>query len=142
MIFGETPVENALSYIRNSKHEFYLTGSRFFGTQTESSDYDFFVTQSDEVTKELLANGFHLETETYEGDPVLTAVYRRDNVDVQLVRNAKIKQHVQSKMKPMMQAFGIPESEVDKELQKKLWHLCLILYRDGMEGQRDLKLKW
>lgn len=77
----------AYDVIEKLPFDFYLTGSRFFGTHREDSDWDFIAGEG--VIEALETNGFkrHLDGEAaYRyGDAAILAVYRRDNVDVQIM---------------------------------------------------------
>ncbi len=134
MIYGSSEkVMTALEFISSSTVLFYLTGSRFFGTQREDSDYDFF-TKANPVTEKLLdENGFHLDSESYECDRVMTKVYKRDNVHVQLVNNVRAKQWVQTKLHPF-----VWNTKPSKEHLKLLWRLALTIYDGGMDEQKTI----
>lgn len=73
---------------------FCLTGSRFFGTSTSSSDYDFFTDAA--CAPFLVSLGFTREGSAYGLDPNIEAVYRHPTgVDVQIVPDAAHKQAAQ-----------------------------------------------
>ncbi len=129
-------VLTALQFLEACPYKFYLTGSRFFGTQRADSDYDFFVQQSGDVLAALEQNGFKLDNESYERDPIMTRVYKRENVHVQVVINAKMKLCVQHRMKSFIQYHLIKMGQcvLSKEETKALWTLCTRLYTDGADG--------
>lgn len=58
MIQDNNKLPRELFTLNSSKFEFHLTGSRYFGTANEYSDWDFFVQDSEEVRQFLLNNGF------------------------------------------------------------------------------------
>lgn len=121
--------------LRESNHEFYVTGSRFFGTEHFFSDWDFFVQDSYEVRQFLDSIGFRRMsiTETgYSEDSTIVEVWNsfdsqfyeddRDNeVQVQLVKNAELKNKVQW---ALFKQYG-KEFTKDKSEAKKLWDLAL-----------------
>ena len=98
MIIGskDTALLCTLHALENSTFNFYLTGSRFFGTERARSDWDFFTQESEEVEKFLLKNDFKLHNETKYSDSMTSKVYRYKNqIDVQLVTNTEKKLAIQ-----------------------------------------------
>ena len=77
---------------------FYLTGSRFFGNVTATSDYDYFVKDCPEVEEFLKANKFKAEGESYPSlvTTNCSRVFRRGIVHVQLVENPELKNKIQN----------------------------------------------
>lgn len=68
---------------------FELTGSRAFGNACRSSDYDFFVLQSEYLEERLLGLGFmHLKASDYQ-DRSITKVFRHGSedgiIDIQVI---------------------------------------------------------
>lgn len=116
----------ALSFVQMSKFQFFLTGSRFFGTHTEESDWDFFVQYSQEVEPALINAGFKLETESYATDPNFVKVYKRENVHIQIVRDARHKLRVQHNLIPIMLQI-----KPTKEQARTLWAMMMKTYQDG-----------
>ena len=84
-VFGNYIVEA----IHLSEWDFYLTGSRFFGTVTTSSDYDFFVKDMIVVRDFLFELGFEDIQKDYKYcDSSIVGVLRHESgVDVQLIEN-------------------------------------------------------
>jgi len=86
-----------LSMMSNEKYKFHLTGSRFFGTARENSDWDFFTAHSISVRQYLLEMGFVTLTEScssyndQETRSVMRFVDNRLQIDVQLVNDVKKK---------------------------------------------------
>jgi hypothetical protein len=109
---------------------FYLTGSRFFGTETAESDYDYFAEDSEDNRKLLSHNDFIVECETYVGDPIIAIVYKRDNVHVQLVKDVRAKRWIQDKLLPVFMNL-----KPDKVQARLLWRAAIALYRGGMHEQ-------
>lgn len=131
MIFNQVAkTATALIHVENSPFIFHLTGSRYFGTSTPESDFDFFIEWTEGLEPWLISHGFKLDSQTYSGDPSFVKVYKSENVDIQIVDNAKIKEQIQRRLFPLFK-----ELTPNKELAKKLWHLCYHLYNDGMFGQ-------
>lgn len=54
-----------LGFLNTRPETFHLTGSRYFGNATESSDYDYFVQFSPKLLDSLLLFGFRVLTEPY-----------------------------------------------------------------------------
>jgi len=89
-----------LQAIQDSKVEFYLTGSRFFGNATNASDYDFFCQDTDEARQfldVLRQDGFQIEKISIENrylDLITTDCYRviqRPGIDISMVMSTRIK---------------------------------------------------
>lgn len=112
----------------DSEFEFYLTGSRFFGTQTEDSDWDFFVGYSKEVVAFLIENNFRIVNDSEYEDSNTVAVYRYMDkfnrpsmcVDVQVVLNPAMKEDIQNKIKPVIRNSAIK----DKEAMRLMWNVA------------------
>lgn len=115
--------------MRQSSLMFYPTGSRYFETATESSDWDYFVQDSPETNKFLEKYGFELESESYKADPVIVAVYKLYDIHIQVVKNAVAKQRIQWDLLPVFAKL-----KPNKELAKFLWSWATKLYWDGMDG--------
>ncbi len=96
--------QEVLSILQNSSFNFYLTGSRFFGTASLHSDIDFFTEDCKDVETFLIDLGFTVERfSLYNGNltDINTAkIYRNKDiaVDVQLVKHVEIKKEVQDHM--------------------------------------------
>ena len=118
-----------LRLLANSPFYFYQTGSRYFGTQTQESDYDFFTPIygingfTYNIMNWLEENGFQREgneaAEKYN-DNVTAAVYVKDNVHVQLVTNLNHK----IAMQKLLFDSGVLNERVDKDVAKKLWQVA------------------
>lgn len=139
-IYGVNTVLSALQVIEASSFEFHLTGSRYFGTSTVESDWDFFVEDDnvafddkyiESLRKELHRNGFVFDFENYTGAKQLVEVWQRDNVHVQIVVSAKARQYVQEQLLPIFKLL-----KPDKQLAKRLWTLGMDLYIGGANGVR------
>ena len=99
---GELSTYSLLEKLNKSLTPFTLTGSRYFGTATPSSDWDFYTEASPATVRELEALGYKLSVSgTYDEDCNTISVYRTGNglIHVQLVRDAGIKTKVQSYLK-------------------------------------------
>jgi hypothetical protein len=129
MIFGERSTKTTLDWIRQSPITFHLTGSRFFGTDTEESDWDFFTQDLPGTRTELHHAGFKLDSESYPNDTNFVAVYAKDNVHVQLVPDVRMKKCVQEQIRSLPKLW-----KLDKEECQQLWYIALKLYRNGMKN--------
>lgn len=60
MILGMKPLPIGIQILSNegARFTFHLTGSRFFGGETDHSDWDFITERTQEVTAFLLESGF------------------------------------------------------------------------------------
>jgi hypothetical protein len=119
-----------ISEMRSSLYEFYLTGSRYWGTFTEKSDWDFFVQDSKSVREYLTKRGFtnysRYSEYAADGQCIDVFVYRPFNepssddlsnqVHVQIVLDAKFKQAVQEELFRLF-----PRGFRDKDEASKIW---------------------
>jgi len=89
-----------ITEMENSNFKFFLTGSRFFGTHHENSDWDFFVEDSPQIRKVLENWGFVEENKYHYFDMLTNIVYahKQANIHVQCVKNARIKEHIQNSL--------------------------------------------
>ena len=118
--------------IQSSKYDFYLTGSRYFGTgDAKRSDWDFFVYEHYRGIRDFLSeNGFKRENITsysnYGDDGFCAEVwYRKDGprgcdmIHVQLVHDAKLKNRAQRIIRESIN----PELLKDKRISKAIWSM-------------------
>lgn len=114
---------------RKTNIELFLTGSRFFGTATESSDYDFYAQMHEDTRNALLRMGFkpvsdEFDFGEYNADPNIAEVLRyecndNNHIDVQLVHNIEVKDTVQY----LLQVMGVVTEDVPKEKLKHWWQV-------------------
>lgn len=74
-------VPGVIRALDESKFEFHATGSRFFGTARENSDYDYFTELVDGVGGFLMDMGFRLPEEAHEYGSI---VYRYQDSNVRV----------------------------------------------------------
>ena len=129
----ETVMPWIVKAMMDSPIEFHLTGSRFFGYQSDESDWDFMVEHAIAVEDWLLEQGFAVDDDSSYTDPWITKVMRAEfhtivkgqrvsvKVDVQLVHNVASKLHVQKVLQQHWMRKGYPE---DKENRKQMWELA------------------
>lgn len=108
-------------------YEFFLTGSRFFGGYRDTSDYDFFVKESEEVEHFLRNMGFVKDKDTmYDDDPSFVKVMAlktdKTVIQIQLIRSTLFarKQMIQRLLQTWYGGRGLPG---EKGHQKELWLL-------------------
>lgn len=105
--------------LQDSRFMFYLTGSRFFGGNSELSDWDFFTLWTKEVVVFLVDRGFSA-TRHYE-DSITSSVMTFEQgplkVDIQLVDSVDLKNKAQKLLKPYIKM-------VEKSQRKILWELA------------------
>lgn len=120
----------AVQAIMNCPYDFYLTGSRYFGTaDAKRSDWDFFVDKRDSnIQRWLYENNFMFENSTsytnYGDDGFCVEVwYRKDGprecdmIHVQLVHDAYLKNRAQQIIRESID----PELLKDKRFSKAIW---------------------
>jgi len=117
-----------INKLESSPIEFYLTGSRFFGTYGERSDWDFF-TQDCSNTHEFLKKLGFVETSgsTYRTDPLIATVYIHKDTDihVQVVKDAKLKNAIQKRLREVADLYPDLVPLGDKSVMKKIWKLLI-----------------
>lgn len=135
-----TPTQNTLERMSEVGHQFQLTGSRFFGTDTSFSDWDFFTQDCPGVRLWLKTNGFTMYDggSGYAGDGQCVNVYvfndGRDPEDmshqihVQVVKDFDLKQTVQ---KLLLSLYGPELFPTDKQLVKSIWKHAFMFHMLG-----------
>jgi len=94
--------QRILEILEKNSFKFYLTGSRFFGTDRPDSDWDFFTQDSPEVRQFLRENGFreinpdsYFEFEVTDFndycDENTATVFRNGKVDIQCQIDVQLK---------------------------------------------------
>lgn len=130
----ESMIPTSVLKLEHSAFEFYATGSRFFGNQvTESSDWDFFAENSNEIQIFLEDLGFKLvsESNNYACDETIANVYRYvpvvsdkglTQLDVQLIHRNQFRNKIatQTFLKKFFKENGIPG---DKSIRNVFWDL-------------------
>ena len=80
---------HAVSDLEAAPSIVYLTGSRYFGTALESSDWDYFAEYDEDFKDYLWEHGWvPKDSPSYGGDGLCVVVLTKDNVDIQLVNDA------------------------------------------------------
>jgi len=116
--------QQALMEIQESEYDFQLTGSRFFGTEKENSDYDFFTQDYLSLADWLRAHDFINITQvvpTNYADPLVVAIYQKGKVHIQAVNDAPLKQDIQECLRasPLKGGLG------NKGYARDLWRLLV-----------------
>jgi len=103
--------------LMNSQFSFYITGSRYFKTNTLQSDWDFFVEKNEEVEEFLIDQGFFLDSQASYSDPSIYKVYinPNDNVQVQVIFDVELKRLAQMVIKRKNLIT------TDKEINRYIW---------------------
>lgn len=133
-------------------YKFYLTGSRYFGGATASSDFDFFIQSSDEVARDLIHHGFEmLPSYSHDGsgekrlarDEDILGVMRFQDmtsegkpfqIDVQLVQDVKRRLEI---VKLVKYSGLIPK--LDKKDRPDFWNAMRQAY---LRGPGPKKKNW
>jgi len=132
----KTAQEQVLDAMAVSRFVFHLTGSRFFGTNREDSDYDFFVEDDHyspfvgNVRSWLISEAFYLMDKsdylsTVQG---INDVYQHvsANIQVQVVQDATKKQRIQDGIKNSPECMNVIK-QCDKSRNKGLWEALYIM---------------
>ena len=141
----EIPVIRTIEVINKLKelpHTFHLTGSHFTGSESEESDWDFFVdAASANIEKDILAiSGFERNSREYADDDSIVRVYSWNNgdkkVDIQLIDPDLMAWKVLANfvLAPIM-------CELDKELRQTQEHLPVNLRIQKRAAVKRLKRK-
>lgn len=92
--------DKVLASLEKLPHEFHCTGSRYFGTATATSDWDFFVQECSEIQKSLIAIGFcRVKNKYTDKNTVCVYQHASANVHVQVVKDAALKARIQLAIK-------------------------------------------
>ena len=145
-------IPSIIRFMSTSSFTFHLTGSRLFGGATETSDYDYFAQDSDELRNKLEAFGLDNITDHYtitepeakeaNRDWDIAAVYRykREDgfqIDVQLVHDYNRRKAIVRGMK----LLGILPT-MPKEYRWNAWNALYNIYTDGLlNGRKEKKEK-
>jgi len=135
--FKRSPREELFDKMELSSWRFYLTGSRYFGTQREDSDYDFFVEEgcypAFDSSKDLPAWGFEPMLGSYTNNSILACYHHpHANVHVQVVIDAAMKRRAQGIIKLMYPCPRLLPSKGSTAL-KLLWKAALGLAARGVK---------
>lgn len=91
--------KSVLFAMERSDFNFFLTGSRFFGTHTDKSDTDYFVQEDNRIMGFLEELGFRMlgygEQHYHDCECVCVMRNEYEKIDVQIVRNAVKKNEIQ-----------------------------------------------
>jgi hypothetical protein len=121
--------------------DFYLTGSRYFGTESSDSDWDFFTTDSEVLRDWLRVCGFKRITagdRDYPGQDnqqELIDIYKHpEGVDVQIVQDVVKKQIVQSAIKEsgIFNSPYLSNLLSDRLWKREIWRSFYRLFNVGM----------
>ena len=150
MLLGISPrskTEEIIEALRNSSNQYHLTGSRYFGGSTETSDWDFFVQSSDNVRDELDKLGFIVIPRPDKNDDdryyphSVTQVWSDDSIDyfdrncvmvvgsnaapihIQLVKDVQKKLKVQANL---MRSGALRHIKTKGD-RKRVWNMCFDL---------------
>lgn len=141
MIHGKSKSpKSLLDVLEASNFTFYPTGSRYFGTQSLSSDYDFFVERDAQgayypspLITFLTQSSFRLEYLSPYKDENTCDLYRawdsklNAQIDIQIVKDAPLKQRIQEEIKRLGSNL-IPKDKLHAQI---FWDLCFKLAKVG-----------
>ena len=139
-----SPLQQALLDLENSKFEFNLTGSRFFGGASQDSDWDFIACYSQEIEDFLSGLGYKLNEAVQDYlDPMTTKVFSKhfcyceeqardyghrhfehhedcQKIDIQLCHDHGTKIRVRDFLKESFSGHCLPG---DKYQRSRLWSM-------------------
>lgn len=125
-------VISVITALNSFEEEFYLTGSRFFGTETANSDWDFFVSKHYfNVIKKLLNLGFKeipcekmvdLGYDKNQFSTILELQAVDGVIQIQIIDNIHSKNRVQETIK---KEYLFEFNNMSKSERKKFWSLLL-----------------
>lgn len=117
--FEVNKVDHILEKFNISPFRFYLTGSRFFGNNKATSDWDFFVRNQVGIVEYLETLGFSMAPRhNYLDSNTVLVMRHSDGIDVQIVVEDDLKNNIQYIMK---QNGIIPNKELKQE-STNLWN--------------------
>lgn len=101
--------------------QFFLTGSRFFGTATEDSDWDYFTEDTPEARKVLEMEGYaEVYVRIVPGNLRSVYFHSVSRKHVQLVSNVALKTRIQN----AMLRNGLGPALKHKGLARAIWKTC------------------
>jgi len=127
MAFNGSIQAQVLNMLQSAPFDFHLTGSRFFGTNTEKSDYDFFCEDNVAVRAFLRKNGFICDNEGYpyfDSNTIMVYKHVKAQIDVAIVRNSKAKLAVQGAL--LRNNLGVLLR--NKPMATMLWNFSYEMY--------------
>lgn len=129
-------VESMISWMKQSKSKFSLTGSRLFGGVHSNSDWDFFVEHSQHLELELVAIGFNnistkplSECHQYTDSSiskVMEMEFSDGIVQIQLLQKGMFHTKYQAQ-KFLVSRYGTQFARFTKDERKLLWKNTLAL---------------
>lgn len=122
--------------------DFYLTGSRYFGGYTDTSDYDYFTEDTQSTAKLLEEHGFRKLGFTDYKDELTSSVYRVEidgkRIDIQLVKDVRLKIRAQQILSSVFYKNLYTGLAKNKTQVDKLWNLAFAMCQ-GMTLQDIMK---
>ena len=105
--------------MEGSPFTFYLTGSRYFGTENFNSDTDYFTSDNSGIREWLVNKGFHKNTVSRYVDMLTTEVWSNFAlpVDVQICKDVEKKVNIQAVMKALGMLYPT----------KEMWNFAYVL---------------
>lgn len=119
-------INDLFRIFEESPYDFYLTGSRYFGTETEESDWDFCAQYSNELVQFLEKLGFVNNAFVQEYlDPMtlmVMGVYLPDGnkIDVQLCKDLETKLRIRDILFKYFYGNGIPGNKMERS---QIWSM-------------------
>ena len=132
----------ALEAMEQAPFEFHLTGSRFFETASQDSDWDFFVESDPDLPAWLEANGFELESDSDYVSTGISEVWINEpwRVHIQIISDARLKADVQEAMRDSGYAGRM--YRMSKDDRKALWNFAFTLFEAGKAKRSSYCPRW
>ncbi len=125
-LWKNTELAEAMRFMNDSTHQFYLTGSRFFGGENSESDWDFFAQYKDSLHEDMLNSGFE-EHASYRSHTGVNVVFKKGIVHIQLVENCEEKLLVQNMIKNNVHMASLVHGH-----RRMVWNIAYKAFREGL----------
>lgn len=138
--YNKLPTMISVTMAASPDFTFYLTGSRFWGTAKDNSDWDLFVEDSDEIRNWLFQMGFCSHRNRYAGDKECSGVLEYVSsvghvIQVQLVRNILKKRKAQFILRRMFpEGFFKSGASFDEPTSARIWWSRIYMILDHLQS--------
>jgi len=139
MINCSIPERNSmLNVLAHSEYNFYLTGSRFFGGSTETSDWDFFTELNPKIEKFLESYHFVVKVIDAYCDTVYERVIDKNIIQIHIVDDIEMKKFAQLMLSNNSVLIN---KNTDKQHVRDIWRMTMQLTRELFQARKALRNK-